>query len=369
MTLGIGLGTWNKNGSLNRELAIYEYFISKGWDVTIFTYDKAANIPPLNSRKIDTKTKIPPFLPARLYWLYALLMPFLFYKEGKKLDIIKTNQAHSGWPAVLCGKVWRKKVIARCGYVFGEQAENQRLKGFYTYRKRFLEKLTFIYADICFIPTPHLRKWVLENYNVDPLKIKVMPNTVDVDLFKPSIKQKSEDILNIIAVGRLTQVKRIDLLIDSIENKNWKLTLIGEGHLKDFLEKKAREKGISVEFIGNCANHEIPIFLNKASVFVICSFMEGNPKALIEAMACGCACIGTNSPGIREIITHNENGILCLGNALSIKNAINTILSDKRLKLKIQNNARKTAVENYSFNKILDKEIKVLNTLTSDKCK
>jgi len=364
MTLGIGLGNWKKIGSLDRELAIYDYFIAKGGSVTIFTYDKASNILPFNNRKIDVRTKIPRFLPARLYWLYALLMPFLFYKDGKKLNILKTNQAHSGWPAVLCGKLWRKRVIARCGYVFGESAETQNLKGFYVYRKRLLEKLTFKYSDICFIPSAHLKKWVIKNYKIAPSKIRLMPNNVDADIFKPSNKQKSNQIPNIIAVGRLADAKRFDLLIASIANENWTLGIIGDGPLRKGLEDQARQKNVRLNIIGNVPNEIIPIYLNQADVFVICSIWEGHPKALLEAMSCGCVCIGTNTNGIREIINDRDNGLLCSSDPNVINEAIKTVLSNECLRKRIGENARSYVVDHFSSSIVFEKELKEINRLT-----
>lgn len=365
MTLGIGLRTWERIGSLYRELETYHGFMSEGWGVTIFTYDKANNIPCLNS-KIKVKTKIPDFLPIRLYWLYAILIPFLFYRDSKKLSVLKTNQAHSGWPALWCGKIWRKKVIARCGYVFGEMAENLHLYGPRIFRKIILEKLTFKYADMCFLPTEHLKNWVIKNYRIDPLKIKIVPNYVNIDLFKPVKKSDTGSIKRIVSVGRLAEVKRFGILIDALASENWTLTLIGDGPLKKYLTQHAKGKNVSLNLIGNIPNQEIAKFLNEADVFIICSSCEGHPKALIEAMACGCACVGTDSPGIREIIAHGENGLLCAATPSSIKNAINTLLTNDALKKKIQKNARAFTEEHFSSKNVIDREIKLVQTLIQD---
>ena len=54
----------------------------------------------------------------------------------------------------------------------------------------------------------------------------------------------------------------------------------------------------------------MPQYYNRCKVYVLCSLYEGNPKTLLEAMACGCAVVGTNVLGIQEIIRHQENGLL-----------------------------------------------------------
>jgi len=80
-------------------------------------------------------------------------------------------------------------------------------------------------------------------------------------------------------------------------------------------------------------------------------------------MSCGLPCISTNIEGIREIIKHKENGYLCDPDAKSIKKAILEVLNDKNLKEKISQNARKTILEKFSLEKILEKEIKIYQIL------
>ena len=59
--------------------------------------------------------------------------------------------------------------------------------------------------------------------------------------------------------------------------------------------------------------------------------MEGNPKTLLEAMSCGLACIGSNIPGINQIITHKKNGYLCNLDSKSIANAVVSVYNNKSL--------------------------------------
>ncbi len=362
MNLGSGLEDWVRIGSLSRELETYHGFIRKGWGVTIFSYDKSKTVPRLNS-KIKVKTKMPKFLPKRLYWLYALLIPFLFYQDGKRISVLKTNQALNCWSALWCGKIWRKRIIARCGRVFGESAETLRLSGLRIFKIKLLEKLTFRYADICFVPTEHLRNWIIEKYKIDPLKIQIIPNHVNVDLFKPIKKSTMSNIKHIIAVGRLSWQKRFDLLIDALEGMNWKLTIIGDGSLKKYLKHRAKRKSVSLNLTGNIPNQELPKYLNKADIFVICSSWEGHPKALIEAMACGCACVGTDSPGINNIIIHKENGLLCVPNSAALENSIKTLLFDEKLRKKVQKNARAYADRHFSSTKVIKREIELAQNL------
>lgn len=114
---------------------------------------------------------------------------------------------------------------------------------------------------------------------------------------------------NIVAMGRLTPVKRYDLLLRAFKEIKKKfddaiLTIIGDGELKDELIKLSDELKIrqSVRFLGYLENPYTE--LKKQDVFVLCSRNEGFPNSLIEAMACRLAIVSVDcSSGPREIIS------------------------------------------------------------------
>jgi glycosyltransferase involved in cell wall biosynthesis len=87
---------------------------------------------------------------------------------------------------------------------------------------------------------------------------------------------------------------------------------------------------------------------------------EGMPLALLEAMSCGKAVVGSDISGINDIITHMENGLLVPPrDPEAIANAILTLLADKKLRTRLGQNARQRMVNRYSWNLISDKIEKV----------
>ena len=94
-------------------------------------------------------------------------------------------------------------------------------------------------------------------------------------------------------VGGLRPEKRVDLLLSAWARAGspGELHIIGDGPLRRSLEAQANGRGISPVFSGNLENARSA--LPGMDVFVLPSDAEGMSNALLEAMAAGCACVGT----------------------------------------------------------------------------
>ena len=135
----------------------------------------------------------------------------------------------------------------------------------------------------------------------------------------------------------------------------------------DKLSNYISKKNISVKFIGRIKNSEVPQIINKYSVFALVSYYEGNPKALLEALACGSSVVCSDIESIREIIQDKKNGLLCKHDFLSIRNAINKIMQDKTLQKDLGKNAVKFIVENCLLTEIVKKEVMIYKQLTLER--
>lgn len=127
---------------------------------------------------------------------------------------------------------------------------------------------------------------------------------IDADRFKfNKMKRKQlrdklelQDELIIGHVGTFIKVKNHDFLVDIFYelkkvNKNAKLILIGEGPLKESIEIKVRKLNIndSVLFLGR--RDDVQDLLNVMDIFLMPSFYEGFPTAVLEAQASGLPCL------------------------------------------------------------------------------
>lgn len=118
----------------------------------------------------------------------------------------------------------------------------------------------------------------------------------------------------VISVGGCSEIKNhsdilraISLLKDEL---NCLYLHLGSGDEEEHEKMLARDLGIQskVKFIGNTEN--VRDYLISSDVYVMTSKFEGLTIAGIEAMACGLPSILYNSPGLRDLITNNDNGFL-----------------------------------------------------------
>ncbi|MBP3802722.1 MAG: glycosyltransferase [Oribacterium sp.] len=173
------------------------------------------------------------------------------------------------------------------------------LQGFY-YDKSNIRR-AYRRADYIVAVSEYVKDDLISNYHIKEKKIKVIPNPA------MSHSQKVDEEWRygekaIITVGRLEPVKQHDRLIrtfsyvkDRCPESN--LVIVGEGRLKRYLEKVCRDYKVeeSVYFVGFT---NAPEFYEKnARVFVMTSYVEGFPNAIVEAMMQGTPVITTDSPG------------------------------------------------------------------------
>lgn len=120
----------------------------------------------------------------------------------------------------------------------------------------------------------------------------------------------------IVAMGRLNEVKRFDLLIQAFarchqEFPEWRLRILGEGSERQVLERLIHDLNLvgMVDLPGSITN--IGHALSEAEFFVLSSRVEGLPNVLLEAMSCGIPVIATScSSGPREIVREGVDGLL-----------------------------------------------------------
>jgi glycosyltransferase involved in cell wall biosynthesis len=224
-----------------------------------------------------------------------------------------------------------------------------------------LEKKIFRDADRVVVTTPEMHRTVIERYQAVPERVRVIPNFVQVDRFKPA--ESPVPSRKLCFVGRMHREKNLENLLEATRGLDLELLMIGGGELREPLERRSREENRPVRFLGNVPNANLPGILQEAAAFVFPSLWEHHPKALLEAMACGLPVIGTRVAGIQELIEHRQTGYLCGTSAEELRAAIQAVLNDPELRIALGRNARDSIVRNFSLERVIELELALLEEM------
>jgi len=200
--------------------------------------------------------------------------------------------------------------------------------------------------------------------------VQLIPNGVDITRFHPldSDTATDERAQVVVCVSKLRYEKGIDVLLQAWrlvqehlpQPSQARLIIVGDGPLQTQLECMAQALGIasSVEFAG--LQSDVPAQLHRGCLAVLPSRWEGMPNALLEAMACGSACVATRVSGSEDAIEHGVNGLLVESEDYQgMSQALLTLLHDPLLAQKYGRAARTTSEKYYALEYIIDRYIEL----------
>jgi len=182
-------------------------------------------------------------------------------------------------------------------------------------------------------------------YGISQQKIAVIPNPVDINKLSEEVTaarnkpapwgDRFKDCRIVISVGRLTEQKGFDLLIDSIsmiKQENVVLVILGDGPDRDILRNKIYHSKMESRVLMPGYVEKPADWLVHSELFVLSSRWEGFGHVIIEAMVSGIPVIATDCPyGPQDIIIHGCNGWLVPSeNSKKLSESIMALLLDDR---------------------------------------
>jgi len=201
--------------------------------------------------------------------------------------------------------------------------------------------------------------------HIAPSRLRCVPGGVDVEQIRAAAPADRQalgipDTLRIVMwVGRMDPVKGLDELIDAFavvaKSIDARLLLVGAGEYAGAVRRRIETHGLQERVMLLGRRDDVPSLLKIADVFVFPSRTEGMPNALLEAMAAGRAIVTTDVPGCRDVIVHQENGLLVPSqDAIALSEAIRRLLSDQALSSRLAHSAENSAAH-YGFDRTVDR--------------
>ena len=264
------------------------------------------------------------------------LLSFLAIRLGGKMQI-KTLHTEHGSGFVQHGN----KFVEFCAWLF------DRTLGGYVLRHANL--VTGVSKSVCTFAEKLGAKQAIEMYN-----------GIEIDFWKEETSKAatrnqlkvSQNEVAVVFVGRLVPSKGCQDLIAALGGTSlpWKLLVIGDGFFQKNLEEltsklKLKDK---VFFLGRKSKTDIRAILQAAELFVNPSFAaEGMPTTVLEAAACGCACLSSDLGGAVEVIGK--------GNVFPVRD-----IEKMREKILDYANIKKTNPTEFDWKKIAEKFFQLL---------
>ena len=199
-------------------------------------------------------------------------------------------------------------------------------------------------------------------------QVMLINNGVNLDVLSheyecPKIYDRKK--IKILFIGRLVKVKGLELLFKAIQSlpkeirKIIQIIIIGTGPL--FKKYSNMIKQIpEIRMVGGISHQHIFPYFKFADIFVLPSYSEGLPISLLEAMCFKNACISTSVGDIPYRFDDNKDLLLIPpGNFIVLRNALIKMISNQQLRIYLGNNASKRINSEYSWEKIINKLIKI----------
>jgi glycosyltransferase involved in cell wall biosynthesis len=360
----------DEHGLLDRNWSLFCRLLERGTyeQIYYFSYDRC-DLDLLKQyhreRRLPAGVRLlapPAWLSGKLGALiYSLVGPIIHRKTFKESSAIYTQQVSGAWTALVGKLLFRTPVLFRCGYPLSVRFEQER-KSTKQVVTLLLEKVLMRASDHVGVTSSIMRDY----YGAmnSSAAITVMPNYVDMSAFRQMEQyDKNQPIL---FVGRLAEVKNIANLITACGRLGLPLHVYGKGPLESELQAHATSVGTDVHFKGNVQNTELARLHHDHSIFVSCSFREGLPKAVVEAMASGLIVVGTKTDGLMELIEDGKTGYLIEGyDAEAIQAGLTRVL--KNFDPDVGRRASRYVQAHYSLDSAVDVSENILRSIEKER--
>lgn len=219
-------------------------------------------------------------------------------------------------------------------------------------------------------------KEYLERY---PEKFSEVPFGVEVKNKEQRTKNKWRNATNervILFVGALDKAhyfKGVDVLLQSFKQicslflVPCSLFIIGDGDLRPYYEKQAKELGIGdkVNFVGRVEEDKMADYYQSADVLVLPSFdkSEAYGMVILEALGNGLPVIASDLPGVRTLIASERGRLVPPGNKEELAAALIEIFSDEEKRREMGERGRAWVEKNRSLVMEIDKLEKIYQSL------
>jgi len=307
-----------------------------------------------------------------LHNIHGYYVNLNFTKFLMRVGIPVVWTLHDGWP-----------ITGRCAYWFDCEKWKTgcgKCLNLNRYPKTFNDSSAFMWKKkkeyfnsewnpVIICPSQWLANRIKESY-LKKYQVKIIPNAVDIEIFKPKNKNILRKKYNIpigkkvilcLAADLDDERKGVKYFFKSlkyIKLNNWLVVTAG----KVIEHDKIKDVDIEIKQIGYIKDkNNISDIYNISDIFCISSLDDNFPTTVLEALACGIPVVGFEVGGIPEQVTEDCGIMVKPKDTEALGRALEKLLNDDELRRKFSENCRKRVLQNYIIEKFTNSYIKVYN--------
>jgi glycosyltransferase involved in cell wall biosynthesis len=288
----------------------------------------------------------------------AMAIPIAHAQDLRACGTLRVYQITGVIPALIVKARFGVPYVTTYGFWYGQLSQ----PGPKRMVKAIVERLGLRHAAAAIVTTEELRTRAARMAR----RVELIPNGVDTRLFAPRPGTARGGKPRLLYVGRLSAEKNLSTVVTSATYLATGATFVaaGSGPLREALETQAKELGVSVDFRGVVEQAKLPAVSAGADVFVLASFTEGHPKALLEAMACGLPCVVSDCAGNRSLVTDGKTGLLFdPRDPRQLADRLRRVLDDPDLARHLGQAARTLVARCYDLGATVEREIALLQNV------
>lgn len=293
---GLGVG-----GAERLVVQLAERYVQMGHDVLLLYLGGVAEVLPEDRRVSVVGLGMEASVGSRLRGLFSLRKHLLEFAP----DVVNSHLVHANLATRLLRLTMRMPRLVCSAHTPNEEGRFRMLA------YRWTDWLADMSTNVSF----EAKQAFVEQRAVSPEKMTVVHNAIDVEKFSfsPGARVRLREELRvgdgkmILAVGRLVEAKDYPTLLAAYrtflgQHPGNKLFIVGEGHLRQQVERLVEENGLSEDVVLLGKRLDVEALLSACDVFVLSSAWEGFGLVVAEAMACERPVVSTDCGGVREVM-------------------------------------------------------------------
>lgn len=307
----------------------------------------------ISVRVYDGGTTSTNHLNDHLVTVLVTLWAMVRFPFRRRPDLVHVHTSHrlafyrASWYVLVARLVWQRPVVIHIhGSSFDEFARADSLVA------AWMQRMTFGLADRVISLSEYWQSVLSER--IDATKLVVVPNAVDPNEYEPSYGADPPVAVFISNHIERKGIRELVAAIEQVDETDLHVRIAGSGPLSSLAETLAAESP-NVEYYGYVSEAEKRRLIQEATVYLLPTYAEGLPIALLEGMAGGNAVITTNVAAIPEVVDDASGWTVPPGDIDALGQALSEFAADPDAAVEMGRHNRSIIEDRFAWPAVIDR--------------